>query len=267
MATQELTQEEMMAKIEKMEAIGMSEDEIRKALGLRDNSQQEESFEEDEDFQIDLSQYAEDAPFKQKPAKPDFFKAREKLKPFKELFQLNSDAEYTLTTPEGERKFKAKKLNVRDVMRLTSKVPKWAAYLGFNAPKMLVNEYTGEYRWTETILALAERAFGDYDSELDRPTDFSLSVIEELATLLNLKGEPEPVDFLLSCDPDEVYTAVATLIAYNQTFFLRLWNMLGPIKELVSLTSGRISSSIKRLKENQILENLEMNLSQNETSD
>lgn len=263
-----LTQEQTMSLIETMEKAGMTEDQITAALGLTDSTQEPEP-EYEETYNMDFSQFSPDAPFKQKPDKPSFFKAKEKLKKFKQVFSLKSDQQYEL----NGQTFSVKKLNVRDTMRLAHKTPKWAAYLGYNAPQMLVNEYTGEYRWSETILALFERAFGDYDDELDKPTDFALSVIEEIIVLLGLDkadlrdengDKADPVDYLLSCDPDEVYTAVATLISYNQTFFLRIWNSLGVIKELTSLIFGKISKSISKLKEDQSQEKKETSLSLNE---
>lgn len=261
---------DLLEKATKLQQAGFSEEEIASMLGL--NSDDEPQLQVNTsvasagydfpvpEFTFDYSSFSDDAVFQEKPAKPNFFKAKEQLQPFEQQFELESNEEYVLN---GETR-KVKKLNMLDIMRITAKVPKWAAYIGFKVPQMLVNEYTNQYRWSETILALFERAFGDYDMELDRPTDFALSVIEEIVRLLQLKDKGnKAVDYLLSCDPDEVYVAVAKLISYNQTFFLRIYNSLGPIKDLLSSTFGMISSRARKIKEMNNLENSETNQTQN----
>lgn len=262
---------ELLEKITKLEEAGFSDDEIEKMLGL--GGVEIQDFQQDEpivrydlpEMNFDFRDYDEKAIFKEKPPKPDFFKAKEQLKKFRQAFQLKSDQIYVLNDEER----KVKKLNLRDVMRISHKTPRWAAYLGYNAPEMLVDDLTGQYRFADTLLTLFERAFGDYDEELDRPTDFGQSVLEEMCSLLNLKntvdenGEPcDPVDYLLSCDPDEVYEAVAKLITYNQGFFTKLWNALGPIKNLSTLIFGTISNKIKELSALQSLGNSGTKVSQ-----
>lgn len=207
-----------------------------------------------------LANYDSTAVFKQKPEKPGFFKSPKSMRKFRKAFDLKSDRKYTLN---GEENY-VKKLNLRDVMHLSTKIPEYARYIGFNTPKMLVDEITGEYRLTETILTLLERAFSDWDEQNDRPTDFAHSVLEEIAYFLNIRGEDDiaKVDYLLSCDPEEVFEAVRLVVEYNQGFFTKAWNALGPIKEIWSLISGTITSKIKNLKLMQDLQKEEMNQNQ-----
>lgn len=210
--------------------------------------------------------FDEKAAFKEDPEKLSFFKGAEQLKPHVSTFVLKSDSEFVL---QGKT-YAVRKMNMNDVLRLVAKVPKWAQYLGFNAPKMLVDELTGKYRWAETILKLFERAFGDYDLDLNRPTDFSLSVLEEVVDLMGLQNEAastgeKGVAFLLEQDPEEVLDAVAALIACNQKSFLRVYNALGPIKALINSIFGLISNRIKLINAQRIPENSEMSQSPSAT--
>jgi hypothetical protein len=151
-------------------------------------------------------------------------------------------------------------------MRLAKKVPAWAMYIGYKTPEMLVDEMSGDYRIMETLLALTERAFGDYDLESDQPIDFSLSVLEEVCRILDLseKEFDDPVEYLLDQDPEEVFEALSVAIRYNQGFFTKVWNNLGPIKSLFSLISGMISDKIEKIKQIQNLEKSDPSLTSND---
>lgn len=230
------TEDNELKQIMELQAAGKSEEEIANILAMKE--QQLEA----------MKPYDPKHVFKEEPPKPALFsKSRTKNKPFSPVFTLNSSRRFTLN---GHERL-VKKLNLRDNFRIISKLPKWANYMGFNVPEMLVDEFTGKYRIADTLMVLLERAFGDYDYELDRPTDFSESVLEEVAYLLNITDTDDyaAVDYLLSCDPDEVYEAVAALVEYNQVFFTKLWNKTGIIRESVSLIRGTISQKIKTAKE------------------
>lgn len=258
-------EQELTEIIEQMVHNGASPEEIDakiQELTHASNQQSKQdlpvvSQEEYDSFMESLANYDPNAVFNEKPSKPKFFKAPKSMRKFKPSFTLKSDRKYTLN---GQENF-VKKLNLRDVMRLSSKIPEYARYIGFNAPEMLVDEITGKYRLTETILVLLQRAFSDWDEELDRPTDFAHSVLEEMAYFLNIKAEDDiaAVDYLLSCDPEEVFDAVRLVVEYNQGFFTKTWSALGPIKEVWSLISGMITSRIKKMKMLQDLQNEEMN--------
>lgn len=178
--------------------------------------------------------------FEEKPKKPKHF--RKIFKKFKPKFQLRSARKYKLAGQERE----VRKINFNDTLRLVSKLPSLANYVGYNTPEMLVDQITGQYRFTKTVMAILERVLGEenFDFENNRPSDFQLSVLEEIAYLLNVDEEE-----LMSSDPDEILDAIEILIEVNQRFFLRLWNKSGPIKELYNLTSGRITNYIKKEKE------------------
>lgn len=230
------TDEKELQEIMELQAAGKSEEEIANILAMKE--QQLEA----------MKPYDPKHVFKEEPPKPALFtKSRTKNKPFKPVFTLNSSRRFTLN---GHERL-VKKLNLRDNFRIISKLPKWANYMGYNVPEMLVDEFTGKYRIADTLMVLLERAFGDYDYELDRPTDFSESVLEEVAYLLNITDtdDYDAVDYLMSCDPDEVFEAVAQLVEYNQGFFIKLWNRTGIIRETVSLIHGTILQKVKKAKE------------------
>lgn len=211
----------------------------------------------DEDFerQYEIIKRKNSEVFDEKPKKPKIFKKI--LKKFTPKFQLRSAQKFTLAGEQRE----VKKINFNDTLRLISKLPMWANYIGFNTPEMLIDPLTGRYRFTKTVMTLLERALGEenYDFENNRPSDFQLSVIEELAFLLNVSQ-----DDLLSSDPEEVLDAIEILINVNQRFFLRLWNKSGPIKELFSMISGKITHYIEKEKEKQKAESEEDSQTMNE---
>lgn len=264
---QDLSQEEMYM-IEEMVQKGASPEEIDAKLDeIYSRGRQisgadgpQMSNEEMQQLLESLANYDENAVFNEKPEKPKFFKSPKSLRKFRRSFDLKSDRKYTMN---GEERY-VKKLNLGDVMRFSAKIPEYARYIGFNTPKMLVDEITGKYRLTETILKLLERAFSDWDEELERPTDFAHSVLEEMAYMLNIKADDDiaAVDYLLSSDPEEVFDAVRLVVEYNQGFFIKTWNALGPIKEIWSLISGMITSKVKNLKLLQDRQNNEMNQNQ-----
>ena len=178
-------------------------------------------------------------PFEDDPTKPEFYKSGEEIQPFKPVFLLESDQSFSL----NKRQYKVPKLCLNDIMRLMAKAPHWANYLGYNVPDMLIDPVTKRYRIPQTITKVLTRALGDYDIKKNMPTDFSLSVCEELAMLMGID-----VNHLLSCPPDEVLTATKKIVEVNQVFFTQLWDASGPIKEASSLIGGLISKYINDMK-------------------
>lgn len=263
-------EQQILQQIQEWQEQGFTEDQIDQKLSELGLIEQDDNINYQQgnvtvkmpDMNFDLSNYV--SPFDEEPPKPKFFKGKDQIKPNKSKFLLKSKQKYILN---GEERF-VRKLSIRDIMRLVSKTQAWALYLGYNTPQMLVDEFSGRYRFMETLMKLFERAFSDYDEELDSPTEFSYSVVEEIARLLNIKqqGDIEPAEYLLDyCDPEEVYDAVARLVEYNQVFFARLWNnpMLGRIRSLFSSISGMISSKSSILNELQSLNKSEESQSQN----
>lgn len=249
-----MSEDSELAMIMELQEKGVSEEVIEKMIEAQLKLKQKEEF--------SFGEYDPKAAFKEKAPKPDIFKSSEDIEPFKPVFLLKSDKKYRLN---GEDRF-VRKLNMKDTIRLMSKLPKLANYMGYKAPEMLVDDITGKYRFYETVMVLFERAFGDYDYEKDKPTDFSLCVLEEIAYLLSIPKtrDVDPVDYLLSCDPEEVFEAVSTLIAYNQNFFLKLWENSGIIKEICSLIFGTISKRVSLIKQIQSGERTDVNPSETE---
>ena len=262
MSEEQLSPEEQahLAKIMELQDQGYTDEQIESVLSGGDSSLDRIDGAGDDikytgtvNFNFDeIKSYS---PFEEEAPKPKFFRESHK-EPQKPKFVLKSDEKYMLNGQERQ----LRKMSLRDTIRLASKVPSWAKYLSFNTPQMLVDEFTGQYRVTETILALFERAFGDFDHDNDCPTNFCLSVLDEVCTLLNHPREREKIDadYLLDCDPDEVFDAVAQLIEFNKGFFTKAWNHAGPIKSVTSLISGMISSRIKNISALQSLDSLEM---------
>lgn len=249
-----------LQKILDLQEQGYTDEQIRQIMGLDDVEETPEVHMPD--IHLNLSDFEYEDPFEAKPPKPSFFKGKDKLKAFRGGKSLKSNMKYTL---DGQERY-CKKVNLRDVLRLAKKTPAWAMYIGYKTPEMLVDDMTGQYRIMETILALAERAFGDFDIELDQPTDFSLSVLEEVCRLLDLTAKEfgDPVEYLLEQDPEEVFEALSVAIRYNQGFFTKVWNSLGPIKSIFSLISGLISDKIEQIKQIQNLEKIETKLTNSE---
>lgn len=250
-----MSEDSELALIMELQEKGVSEEVIEQIIESQIKSKEGNSFSFDSD-------YDPKAVFKEQAPKPDIFKSGDSVGNFKPVFILKSDRKYKLNGEERN----VRKLNMKDVIRIMSKLPKLANYMGYNAPEMLVDDITGKYRFYETVMVLFERAFGDYDYEKDKPTDFSLCVLEEIAYLLSIPKakDYDPVDYLLSCDPEEVFEAVSTLIAYNQTFFLKLWENSGIIKEICSLIFGTISKRVSLIKQIQKDGRIEESLTESE---
>lgn len=255
-------EEKELKRIMELQEAGFTEEQIEAKIQngtLFDDSNVTTTYSQPEvkgTYNFDFSNMSQYDPFQQEPPKPEFFKEPKPVK-HKQTFILPSDRKYTLN---GQERM-LKKMTVNDTIRLISKVPGWAKYLEFNVPEMLVDEFSGEYRVMDTLLKLFERAFSDYDYENERPTDFSLSVLDEVVLLLNHPREREKIDleYLLDCDPEEVFDAVAKLIEYNKGFFTKAWSHAGPIRSLISLISGMISSKVNQLNAILNLNKLEMN--------
>lgn len=195
-----------------------------------------------------LAAYDPKRAFKEDAPRPKNFDRRTPANEFTPVFALASKQVFVLN---GEEK-RVRILNTKDMIRLTTRLRGWLNYIGYNVPEMLVDEVTGKYRVTETLMKLLERTFSDWDEDLDRPTDFTYSVLTELCSLLEIPDRDGHTaeDYLLSCDPNEVLAAVQKLIECNQDFFIKLWNSSGPIKENFSLMIGLVSSYTNPLKEN-----------------
>lgn len=254
--------EELLEFIAELEDKGYSEEqidiEVNKRLAKESLDVEVKAKPKKQELIVNFDDMPDFDPYNTIPPKPDFF--TNNTEKFKHRFFLKPKGKYTLNDQERM----IKKMNLNDTMRLISKVPMWAQYLAYKTPDMLVNEFTGEYKITETLLKLFERAFSDYDHELKRPTDFSLSVLEEVVELMNHPKERDPIDveYLLSCDGEEVLDAVEQVIECNKGFFLKLASKLSPLKKMYSLISGQNSQGIEVM--NNLLSQLNTGMKQSQ---
>lgn len=254
----------ILTLITAMEAAGMPPEMIDQVVTINESAAEHALESIPESMLLDAADPK--AAFKDKPEKPAVLMRRGEEAEFRQAIVLPSDAEYVLN---GETR-KMRRLNLNDMMRLGAKAAPVFKYLGYNTPEMLVDEFTGRYRVMETLLELFDRAFSDYDLELNRPTGLCYAVVEEICLLLDIKDQPGGVskeDYLLSCDPMEVYEAVGRLVKYNQAFFIRAWENSGAIKDLGSLITGAISSYTKQMKLNLSLLNDAMKLNDSALSE